>query len=98
VWVDATYLKARQDGRVASVAVGIAVRVKAQTGEREVLEQIVGATICTVFAQPDAKSAHQQWRMVSEGFRHRFSRLSAENAVALKEKPLAQAAPHKSLP
>ena len=37
VWVDATYVKARQDGRVASTAVVIAVGVKAQTGEREVL-------------------------------------------------------------
>jgi len=147
VWIDATYLKARQDGRVASVAVVIAVGVQAQTGEREVLgfdlgpsedgafwsaflrslvarglsgvrlvtsdahrglkmavegvlvgaswqrcrvhfmrnalslvpkaaQQMVGATIRTVFAQPDANSAHQQWRRVSEGFRHRFGRLS----------------------
>ena len=147
VWVDATYLKARQDGRVASVAVVIAVGVKAQTGEREVLgfdvgpsedgafwsaflrslvarglcgvrlvtsdahrglksavaavlvgaswqrcrvhfmrnalslvpkaaQQMVGATIRTVFAQPDAQSAHQQWLRVSEGFRHRFARLA----------------------
>ena len=37
---------------------------------------MVGATIRTVIAQPDAKSAHQQWRRVSEGFRHRFPRLS----------------------
>ena len=35
-----------------------------------------GATIRTVFAQPDAKSAHQQWLRVSEGFRHRFARLA----------------------
>jgi transposase-like protein len=42
VWVDATYLKARQDGRVASVAVVIAVGVKAQSGEREVLGFDVG--------------------------------------------------------
>ena len=35
VWVDATYVKARQDGRVVSVAVVIAVGVRAQTGERE---------------------------------------------------------------
>ena len=147
VWVDATYLKARQDGRVVSTAVVIAVGVKAQTGEREVLgfdvgpsedgafwsaflrslvarglcgvrlvtsdahrglkmaveavvgaswqrcrvrssmtsyflvpkeaaQQMVGATIRTVFAQPDAKSAHQQWLRVSEGFRHRFARLA----------------------
>jgi putative transposase len=147
VWVDATYLKARQDGRVASVAVVIAVGVKAQTGEREVLgldvgpsehgafwtsflrslvarglsgvrlvtsdshrglksaveavlagaswqrcrvhfmrnalslvpkaaQQMAGATIRTVFAQPDVGSAHEQWRRVSEGFRQRFPRLS----------------------
>jgi putative transposase len=147
VWVDATYLKARQDGRVVSTAVVIAVGVKAQSGEREVLgfdvgpsedgafwsaflrslvarglggvrlvtsdahrglkraveevlvgaswqrcrvhfmrnalslvpkatQQMVGATIRTVFAQPDAESARQQWLRVLEGFRHRFARLS----------------------
>ena len=42
VWVDATYVKARQDGHVASTAVVIAVGVKAQTGEREVLGFDVG--------------------------------------------------------
>lgn len=147
VWIDATYVKARQDGRVASVAVVIAVGVNARTGEREVLgvdvgpsedgafwtafvrslvarglsgvrlvtsdahrglksaiaavlvgaswqrcrvhfmrnalslvpkaaQQMVGATIRTVFAQPDARSAREQWRRVSDGFRHRFARLS----------------------
>ena len=39
-------------------------------------QQMVGATIRTVFAQPDAESAHQQWLRVSDGFRHRFARLS----------------------
>lgn len=147
VWVDATYLKARQDGRVSSVAVVIAVGVKGETGEREILgldvgpsedgafwtsflrslvarglcgvrlvtsdahrglkgaveavlqgaswqrcrvhfmrnalslvpkaaQQMVGATIRTVFAQPDAHSAREQWRRVSDGFRSRFPRLS----------------------
>ena len=148
VWVDATYVKkARQDGRVASTAVVIAVGVKAQSGEREVLgfdvgpsedgafwtsflrslvarglsgvrlvtsdshrglksaveavlvgaswqrcrvhfmrnalslvpkatQQMVGATIRTVFAQPDNASAHQQWRRVADGFRARFSKLA----------------------
>jgi putative transposase len=42
VWVDATYLKARQDGRVASVAVVIAVGVNGKTGEREILGMDVG--------------------------------------------------------
>ena len=39
-------------------------------------QQMVGATIRTVFAQPDAQSAREQWRRVSEGFRSRFSRLA----------------------
>jgi putative transposase len=147
LWVDATYLKARQDGRVVSVAVVIAVGVRAETGEREVLgldvgpsedgafwasflrslvarglsgvrlvtsdahrglkgaievvlqgaswqrcrvhfmrnalslmpkaaQEMVGATIRTVFAQPDARSAREQWRRVSDGFRVRFPKLS----------------------
>lgn len=147
VWVDATYVKARQDGKVLSAAVVIAVGVKGETGEREVLgvdvgpsedgafwasflrslvarglsgvrlvtsdshrglkravgtvlvgaswqrcrvhfmrnalslvpkaaQQMVGATIRTVFAQPDAASACEQWRRVSDGFRHRFPRLA----------------------
>src|SRR5215210_5380398 len=42
VWVDATYLKCRQDSRVVSTAVVIAVGVNAQTGEREVLGFDVG--------------------------------------------------------
>jgi putative transposase len=150
VWVDATYLKARQDGRVTSTAVVIAVGVNAQTGEREVpgldvgpsedgafwssflrslvarglsgvrlvtsdahrglkdaiekvlqgvcwqrcrvhfmrnalslvpkaAQQMVGATIRTVFAQPDSRSAHQQWRKVADGFRGRFPKLSELN-------------------
>jgi len=39
-------------------------------------QQMVGATIRTVFAQPDAQSAHEQWRRVAESFRHRFPKLS----------------------
>ena len=42
VWLDATYLKARQDGRVVSTAVVIAVGVKVESGEREVLGLDVG--------------------------------------------------------
>jgi transposase-like protein len=147
VWIDATYVKARQDGRVAPVAVVIAVGVNGKTGEREVLgvdvgpsedeafwtafvrslvarglsgvrlvtsdahrglksaiekvlqgaswqrcrvhfmrnalslvpkvaQQMVGATIRTVFAQPDAASAREQWRRVSDGFRPRFPKLA----------------------
>jgi putative transposase len=162
VWLDATYVKARQDGRVASVAVVIAVGVNGKTGEREVLgldvgpsedgafwisflrslaarglggvrlvtsdahrglkgaieavlvgaswqrcrvhfmrnalslvpkaaQQMVGATIRTVFAQPEAKSAREQWLRVSEGFRHRFARL-AELMEDAEEDVLAYAA------
>jgi transposase-like protein len=42
VRVDATYVKARQDGRVVSVAVVIAVSVNGKSGEREVLGLDVG--------------------------------------------------------
>ncbi len=42
VWLDATYVKARQDGRVASTAVVIAVGVNGKSGEREVLGVDVG--------------------------------------------------------
>ena len=43
VWLDATYVKVRQDGRVVSMAVVIAIGVRA-TGEREVLGLDVGAS------------------------------------------------------
>jgi len=43
MWLDATYVKVRQDGRVVSMAVVIAIGVRA-TGEREVLGLDVGAS------------------------------------------------------
>jgi hypothetical protein len=44
VWLDATYVKARRDGRIASVAVIIAVGVNGD-GRREVLGMATGATL-----------------------------------------------------
>ena len=147
VWLDATFVKVREQGRVVSQAIVIAIAVKA-SGEREVLgldvgpsedgafwlqflrglvsrglsgvqlvvsdahqglkgaiaavlqgagwqrcrvhfvrnalamvpknaAQMVAATIRTVFAQPDADSAHEQWRRVADSFRPRFPRLAA---------------------
>jgi transposase-like protein len=146
VWLDATYLKVRQEGRIVAMAVVIAIGVNAE-GRREVLgldvgpseeeafwqqflrglvarglsdvrlvtsdahtglkravetvlhgaswqrcrvhfvrnalalvpksaQQLVAATIRTVFAQPDAVSARAQWRRVADGFRDRFPRLA----------------------
>ncbi len=146
VWLDATYLKVRQGGRVVSMAVVIAIGVNGE-GRREVLgvdvgpseeeafwqqflralverglagvqlvtsdahaglkralttvlqgaswqrcrvhfvrnalalvpksaQQLVAATIRTVFAQPDAASAREQWRRVADSFRDRFPRLA----------------------
>jgi len=146
VWLDATYVKVRQNGRVVSMAVVIVIGVNAD-GQREVLgldvgpseeeafweqflrglverglrgvrlvisdahvglkravttvmqgaswqrcrvhfvrnalalvpkgaQQLVAATIRTVFAQPDAVSAREQWRRVADGFRDRFPRLA----------------------
>ena len=40
-------------------------------------QQMVAATIRTVFVQPDAASARTTWRAVAESFRPRFPRLSA---------------------
>src|SRR5581483_2387540 len=52
VWLDATFLKVRENGRVVSMAVVIAVGVQA-TGEREVLDLAVGhsedGAFCTQF-------------------------------------------------
>ncbi len=146
VWLDATFVKVRRDGRVVSMAVVIATSVRL-TGEREVLgfdvgpsedggfwlqflrglvgrglsgvqlvisdahhglrtaiaavligaswqrcrvhfvrnaialvpkgaQTMVAATIRTVFAQPDAASAREQWRRVADSFRTRFPRLA----------------------
>jgi hypothetical protein len=49
VWLDATYLKARQDGRVVSTAVVITVGVKGESGEREVLGLDVGPSEDSAF-------------------------------------------------
>jgi putative transposase len=147
VWLDATFVKVRRQGRVVAMAVVIAIGVKA-SGEREVLgfdvgpsedgafwlaflrglvargltgvqlavsdahqglkaaiaavlagaswqrcrvhfvrnalalvpkgaQAMVAATIRTVFAQPDAASAREQWRRVADGFRARWPRLAA---------------------
>ena len=146
LWLDATFPKVRQDGRVVSMALVIAIGVNAR-GEREVLgldagpsedgafwlaflrslvarglsgvqlvtsdahgglkaaiaavlhgagwqrcrvhwlrnamalvpksaQQMVGATIRTVFTQPDASSTREQWRRVADGFRDRFERVA----------------------
>src|SRR3954471_2813950 len=39
--------------------------------------QMVAATIRTVFVQPDAQAAREQWRRVADSFRSRFPRLAA---------------------
>lgn len=145
-WLDATFVKVRENGRVVSMAVVIAIGVKA-SGEREVLgldvgpsedgafwlqflrglvarglsgvklvisdahgglkgaiaaalqgaswqrcrvhfirnvlalvpkgaASMVAATIRTVFVQPDAASAREQWRKVADSLRGRFPRVA----------------------
>jgi transposase-like protein len=147
LWLDATFVKVREQGRVVSAAVVIAVGVNA-AGQREVLgvdvgpsedgqfwlrflrdlvgrgltgvqlvtsdahrglkaavaavltgagwqwcrthvmraalaqvpkaaQQMVAATIRTVFAHPDPATAREQWRRVADSFRGRFARLAA---------------------
>lgn len=147
LWLDATFVKVREAGRVVSQAVVIAIGVNA-AGVREVLgvdvgpsedgafwlrflrslvarglhgvrlvtsdaheglrqavaavlhgaswqrcrvhfvrnalalvpkgmQALVAATIRTVFAQPTAEQAREQWRRVADGFRARWPRLAA---------------------
>jgi transposase-like protein len=147
VWLDATFVKVRDDGRVVSQAVVVAVGVTAD-GAREVLgadagpsedgafwlrflrslvarglsgvrlvtsdaheglrqaiaaalhgaswqrcrvhflrnalayvpkgaQALAAATLRTVFAQPTAEPARQQWGQVADGFRTRYPRLAA---------------------
>lgn len=158
VWLDATYLKVRENGRVVSMAVVVAIGVK-DSGEREVMgfdagpsedgafwlrflrglvarglsgvklvtsdaheglkgaievvlqgaswqrcrvhfvrnalslvpksaQEMVAATIRTVFVQPDAVSAREQWRRVADSFRGRFPKL-AELLDGAEEEVLA---------
>lgn len=153
VWLDATYVKARTNGRVRGQAVVIAIGLNAQTGQREVLgldvgpsedgafwfaflrglvarglrgvqlvvsdaheglktaigailvgtswqrcrvhfvrnalalvpksaQQLMAATIRTVFAQPEPEMARQTWRQVADGFRPRYPKLAALLDVA----------------
>lgn len=148
VWLDATYVKARTNGRVTGQAVVIAIGLNAQSGQREVLgldvgpsedgafwlaflrglmarglvgvqlvvsdaheglksaiasvlygaswqrcrvhfvrnalalvpksaQQLVAATIRTVFAQPEPEMARQTWRQIADGFRARYPKLTA---------------------
>jgi transposase-like protein len=48
IWIDATYVKARQNGRIVSVAVIIAVGVNT-AGRREVLGMMIGASEAETF-------------------------------------------------
>jgi transposase-like protein len=64
VWLDATYVKVRQDGRVRSMAVVVAIGVTA-SGEREVLGLEVGpseegACLCAVSARPAGTGAERR--------------------------------------
>jgi transposase-like protein len=165
VWLDGTFVKVRDGGRVVSQAIVIAIGVTA-SGEREVLgldvgptesgafwlaflrslvarglggvklvisdahsglkaaiasvlqgaawqrcrvhfvrdalarvpknaQQMVAATIRTVFAQPDAASASATWRRVADSFRVRFPRV-AELLDEAEEEVLAyQTFPHE---
>jgi hypothetical protein len=61
--------------RVGLAPILVALASSPRSAERSA-QQMVGATIRTVFAQPDTQGAHEQWRRVSEGFRSRFPRLS----------------------
>ena len=60
IWLDATYLKARRDGRVVSVAVIVAVGVNGD-GRREVLGLAIGASEAETFWARLSAQAGTAW-------------------------------------
>jgi len=67
LWIDATYLKVRQGGRVVSVAVTLAVGVNTD-GRREVLGMAIGASEAEPFlAQAEALGLSLQVLETVEG-------------------------------
>src|SRR5215210_9587420 len=91
VWVDATYVKARQDGRVASTAVVIAVGVKAQTGEREVLGLDVGPSEDGAFWTSFLRSLVARGALWGEAGHQRFSpRLEGRHRGCLARRVVAE--------
>ena len=59
LWIDATYLKVRQGGRIVSVAVTIAVGVNTD-GRREVLGMIIGPSEGDAFRVVGHRSVNQE--------------------------------------
>jgi putative transposase len=70
VWLDATYVKARQDGRVVSIAVVIAVGVNGETGEREILGVDVGPSEAAVIRLVGSVlcEQHDEWQVSKRYF------------------------------
>ncbi|MGH6677796.1 MAG: transposase, partial [Bradyrhizobium sp.] len=63
LWLDATYVKVRQNGRVLAHA--------GKQGRR-----VVAAFIATAFAQEDAETARTQWRQVADQLRPKVAKLA----------------------
>src|SRR6516165_1963867 len=74
LWIDATYVKVRESGRIVSVAVIVAVGVNSD-GRRGL--RGVAAFIGTAFVQDDAEAARTQWRQVADQLRPKVPKLAA---------------------
>ncbi len=77
LWVDATYHKVREAGRVISMATVVAVGVNLLATVPKSTAGAVAAIVRTVFAQPDHASAMAQLHRVADGLRPRFSAAAA---------------------
>jgi transposase-like protein len=106
LWIDATYVKVRQNGRVDSVAVIIAVGVNGD-GRREILGLDVGPSEAETFwtgflPQDDAAAARAQWRKIVDQLRPKLPKLAAylneaeADVLAYMTFPAQEAAVHKS--
>jgi putative transposase len=81
LWIDATYVKVRQNGRIVLGAswqrcrVHFMRNVLADAGKSG--RRVVSAFIATAFAQDDAEAAKTQWRKVADQLRPKLPKLAA---------------------
>jgi len=73
LWLDATYVKVRQDGRIVPVAVSR--NLLADAGKQA--RRVVSALVAIAFAQDAADSARTQWYLVADQLRPKVPKLAA---------------------
>jgi transposase-like protein len=76
LWLDATYLKQREGGRIVAVAAIIAVAANTD-GRREIVGLHIGPSEAETFLQPDRAQASAMLRHLADQFRQKWPKLAA---------------------